>query len=293
MARNRMIKVDFWSDEKTGTLSTEEQILFIGLWNYADDIGVSRGNNLFLKGNIFPYNNKVTIKKIEELKVRLIEKGLIIEAKFNKESFILVKNFTKHQTINKPSKFRFVTGSENCNVLELFNSRSTTTPLPHQSRMKVKEKEKEKEKEKVSGSTEPLPSSSFLKCKKKVNDGKLDKFTKIVDYLNSKVGTKVKSDSLSVTKNLPKILKKYSIDQVNSVIDLKVNEWLSDEKMCKHLRPETLFRLSNFEKYLDQLNNPIFVKNKRQEEDRLVFGVLGDLNTEVQSKIKEVKNGER
>jgi len=37
---------------------------------------------------------------------------------------------------------------------------------------------------------------------------------------------------------------------INKIVEAKCAEWLSDSKMCAYLVPDTLFRKSNFEKYL-------------------------------------------
>jgi len=85
-------------------------------------------------------------------------------------------------------------------------------------------------------------------------------FCQVLNYLSEKTDVKY---------NIPKevgALKKYKNytlileilkdgndpEALMSVIDSKYNEWISDEKMCKYLVPSTLFRKSNFEKYLTQ-----------------------------------------
>ena len=49
MARIRTIKPEFWSDEKVGGLPLACRLLFIGLWNFADDYGVIASSPLFIK----------------------------------------------------------------------------------------------------------------------------------------------------------------------------------------------------------------------------------------------------
>ena len=43
----------------------------------------------------------------------------------------------------------------------------------------------------------------------------------------------------------------FTTEDFIKVIDYKTEEWLNDEKMCKFLRPETLFG-TKFESYLNQ-----------------------------------------
>ncbi len=46
MARTRMIKPEFWSDEKLAALSLQVRLIYIGLWNLSDDYGVVKGHPL-------------------------------------------------------------------------------------------------------------------------------------------------------------------------------------------------------------------------------------------------------
>ena len=49
-----------------------------------------------------------------------------------------------------------------------------------------------------------------------------------------------------------KVLKKgYTVEDCTRVIDSRTELWANDEKMAPYLRPSTLFRISNFENYLD------------------------------------------
>lgn len=42
----------------------------------------------------------------------------------------------------------------------------------------------------------------------------------------------------------------YTVDQLKLVIGIKADQWMGDEKMDQHLNPQTLFRKSNFARYL-------------------------------------------
>ena len=54
MARIRTIKPEFWTDEKIVELSAFARLLFIGLWNFADDAGRMEFSAKRLKMQIFP-----------------------------------------------------------------------------------------------------------------------------------------------------------------------------------------------------------------------------------------------
>ncbi|MBR4406033.1 MAG: conserved phage C-terminal domain-containing protein [Bacteroidaceae bacterium] len=83
----------------------------------------------------------------------------------------------------------------------------------------------------------------------------------IVDYLNDQTQSNFKPKTDTTRKSIIARLKEgYTVDDFKRVIDAKVKDW-SDSSMREYLRPQTLFRPSNFEAYLNEANRPE-VKNK-------------------------------
>lgn len=72
----------------------------------------------------------------------------------------------------------------------------------------------------------------------------------VLDYLNNKTGRRFRKDVNGFISG--RIEEGYSLDDFKHVIDVKVEEWLNDDKMEAYLRPQTLFRPSNFESYYYQ-----------------------------------------
>lgn len=103
MPRNRMIKVEFWDDQKLSQISLEARLFFIGLWNYSDDYGVVKGDPRWLKSKLFPYEN-YTPERVSGWLQELNQVGCIYPFSYNGEGYYYIKNFDKHQTINRPSK---------------------------------------------------------------------------------------------------------------------------------------------------------------------------------------------
>jgi len=60
-----VIKPKFWDDAKIGRLTRDARLLYIGLWNFSDDIGVVIGNSIWLKSKIFPYD-QIQIQQFEK-----------------------------------------------------------------------------------------------------------------------------------------------------------------------------------------------------------------------------------
>lgn len=135
MARNRMIKPEFWEDDKIAECSTNARLLFIATWNFADDEGFLEYRPKWLKAKCFPYDNVDVVKLVNELlKVGRLELH---------GEILWVKNFLKHQRIDRPK------ASE---LSQLFNnSTNARRTLDDESTTKEKLKEvklrEEKEKE--------------------------------------------------------------------------------------------------------------------------------------------------
>lgn len=102
MARIRSIKPDFWTDEKIVELEPFSRLLFIGLWNFADDEGRMVCSPKRIKMQILPADSA----EIPRLLGDLERAGLIQRYVVEGIEYLQVCNFTKHQKVDKrhPSK---------------------------------------------------------------------------------------------------------------------------------------------------------------------------------------------
>lgn len=102
MARIRSIKPQFWDDTKVGKLSRDARLLYIGLWNFCDDLGVVINNTIWLRSKVFPYD-QIQLPQMEKWLEELVRLGFICLFSHKGEEFIYLPNFTRHQKINKPN----------------------------------------------------------------------------------------------------------------------------------------------------------------------------------------------
>lgn len=102
MARNRTIKPTFWSDVKIGELKRDARLLYIGLWNFADDCGVVSADSRFLKASIFPFDD-IRPRDIDDWLKSLETSGMIIPIVYDGKAFYAIPNFGKHQVICRPN----------------------------------------------------------------------------------------------------------------------------------------------------------------------------------------------
>jgi len=106
MARIRTIKPDFWTDEKIVELDLEERLLFIGLWNFADDQGYLDLSPKRIKMQVFPGDDIDVSRAL----ARLHEASLLAVYDSRDGKIIHITNWDKHQRVSNPSRARFEPG---------------------------------------------------------------------------------------------------------------------------------------------------------------------------------------
>ena len=167
MARIRTIKPEFWTDEKIGILKRDERLLFIGMWNLADDQGVVKSNPAYLKGQLFSYDEDLRIASMNNWLSSLMKAQLIIPFTFNGEGYYLIRSFNEHQLINRPSKPKF--------PYELLDSLTPHGVLTEPSQPEGKGKERKGKEEKIAIEIVfPFDSEKFRAAWKKWIDYRSD-----------------------------------------------------------------------------------------------------------------------
>jgi len=103
LARIRTIKPEFWVDDVMVELSFEARLLFIGIWNFADDKGFIENKPKKLKMQIFPADNIL----LEDYLNELVDHGRLEEFTSDQGPLLRVVNWERHQRVSKPSPSRF------------------------------------------------------------------------------------------------------------------------------------------------------------------------------------------
>ena len=99
MARNRMIKPEFWASETLMRVSRDSRLTFIGLWNFCDDYGFCLSSLRSIIGDIYPYDESVSEAKLKVWVAELVEQKLIIPVSYNGKHLFFVKGWGEHQTV--------------------------------------------------------------------------------------------------------------------------------------------------------------------------------------------------
>lgn len=98
-----MIKPEFWSDRSIGKMPRDVRLTFLGLISNADDFGKLPGDPLVVRAMIFPYDKDLTAKIVDKWLRTLHNSKRILryESGKNRDRYIIIPNFRKHQKIDK------------------------------------------------------------------------------------------------------------------------------------------------------------------------------------------------
>ena len=90
-------------------------------------------------------------------------------------------------------------------------------------------------------------------------------YSRVINYLNEKTASNYNVKTQGTRRCIKaRVNEGFVFNDFVKVIDSKVDEWATDEKMCQFLRPQTLFG-TKFESYL-QNAQPKNVKNLLEED---------------------------
>ena len=104
MARMRSLKPEFWLDRKLArSLSRDERMLYLALWNQADEWARAQADPRLVKGQTFPYDDDVTLDVIDAWMDALEGAGVLQRYEVDGDPYLFLPKLSKHQRL-EPSK---------------------------------------------------------------------------------------------------------------------------------------------------------------------------------------------
>lgn len=103
MARIRSIKPEFWGDRKLASLSRDARLLYVALWNQADEWGRVQGDTRWIKGHCFPYDDDLNLQAIEGLIDELAAASRVQKYQHEGDPYLFLPKLAGHQRL-EPSK---------------------------------------------------------------------------------------------------------------------------------------------------------------------------------------------
>lgn len=100
MARIRSLKPEFWDDRKLArATSRDARMLYMGLWNQADEHSRLNGDLVWLKGRIFPYDADIGTDRIAALLDELEAAGRVRRYEVDGDPFVFLPKLAQHQRL--------------------------------------------------------------------------------------------------------------------------------------------------------------------------------------------------
>lgn len=164
---NRIIKESLCSSEKIASLSDFEFRLWIGLITQADDAGRGDARAAIIKGHVFPFRERVSIKDIDAALQVLAAKGCVALYKVDGKPYFLFPGWVKHQRV-RDCKPRFPEPPENDGSPQ---SAASCGELPQTAALIQSESESEYNPNPKNISAEPRAASAPPVISLPLNDG--------------------------------------------------------------------------------------------------------------------------
>jgi hypothetical protein len=120
-----MLKPETFADEKLAECTRDARLLFIGLWCFLDDTGHQAYYPRRIKMEVFPGDDDVHTKTIEQWMLELVALGLVDIYENDGKKYIWLPHFLRHQKIDKPrpSSLPKSPREQNGNMFQLEQSR--------------------------------------------------------------------------------------------------------------------------------------------------------------------------
>lgn len=103
MARIRSVKPEFWTDRKLARLSRDARLLYISLWNQADEWSRVQGDLRYVKGHCLPYEDDLSIEDVGDLLNELVEGGRVEIYEVDGDPYLFLPKLASHQRL-EPTK---------------------------------------------------------------------------------------------------------------------------------------------------------------------------------------------
>jgi hypothetical protein len=104
MARIRSIKPEFWGDRKLASqVSRDARLLYIALWNQADEWGRCQGDARWIKGHCLPYDDDLNLQAIDRLVDELAAAGRVVKYEVDSDPYLYLPKLADHQRL-EPAK---------------------------------------------------------------------------------------------------------------------------------------------------------------------------------------------
>jgi hypothetical protein len=107
VARIRSLKPEYWADQKLARCCRDARLLYIALWNFADEQARMVGDPRQVKGLCFALDDDLTAADIDRLLGELAALGRVVRYEVNGERYLFLPKLADHQRLDarQPSRY--------------------------------------------------------------------------------------------------------------------------------------------------------------------------------------------
>jgi uncharacterized phage protein (TIGR02220 family) len=253
--RIRTIKPEWLENERLAACSDTARVLSIALILVADDYGNGRAAEGYLIGQAWhSTDNLIEARdRIRRALAELVLAEFVVLYQANGQQYFHLPGWKRHQLVKHPSKPRvpapnasdFTKSEAPPGTLLKSSGDSPEALTPDHDHDHDHDHDQEGDRD------APREVLRLEAGPGKKRGATKDMAIGAIAYLNQQLGTKYQPTSKATLKDFEEISKDgYTLEQARAVVDMKIREWRGDERMEKNLRPSTLFRPSNFRRYV-------------------------------------------
>jgi hypothetical protein len=104
MARMRSVKPEYWTDEDIATATCRDaRLLYVAMWNLADEHARLRGDPRYIKGQVFAYDDDLSPDVIDKLLDELAAIGKVVRYRVAGARYLFLPKLGAHQRL-EPDK---------------------------------------------------------------------------------------------------------------------------------------------------------------------------------------------
>lgn len=248
--RIRTLKPEMLDDQVVGALPDRAWRLYVSLIMMADDYGNGRAHPDQLRGAAM-WGNGATADDVGESLARLSRDSLITVYEVRGQTYAHLNGWDRHQRVDNKSKPLFPGPNQAVEPPSRESRESLASPS---ETLALEGKGREGKGECVAQGATPEPMELFAQQPAEPSAA-TTLATTCCETLRRLTGRKHDAESIATAELARKLAKKrVTPEQVRSVVEAKVAEWLNDPKMVVYLRPSTLLAPGKFFAYLDDLN---------------------------------------
>lgn len=124
--RSRIIKPEFFQNEKLSYLKERTQMLYVGLWMLADRDGRLIHKNALIRSHLFPFSEVITCNDVGIMIRELSTNGFVATYVVEGKDYLWIPTFTKHQNVH-PHEAKSVIPSFESTITERNDNVITTS----------------------------------------------------------------------------------------------------------------------------------------------------------------------